>query len=38
LELVAFKEEEEESIDCGELYQDFEALERRVKVQGKHIQ
>jgi hypothetical protein len=39
LKLAAGEEEEEaDSIDFVELYQEFEALERRVKVQGMHIQ
>jgi len=39
LKLVAGeKEEEADIIDFVELYQEFEALERRVKVHGIHIQ
>jgi hypothetical protein len=32
------EEGEANSIDFAELYQEFEALKRRVKVQGMHIQ
>jgi len=39
LKLAAREEEEEvDNKDFVELYQEFEALERRVKVKGMHIQ